>query len=218
MVEREDRPVAGGRQDPEEAAPGTDGEAPGEETAGEPAGEPATDPAAALEAQLAARTEQLQRLQADFFNYRRRMQEEQRQWEQRAAARVLAELLPVLDNLERAAAADGPGDGDEVRQGVALILRQFRDILSAQGVERIEALGKPFDPQWHEAMLQADSDTVPDNHIMAELQAGYRIGDIVLRPALVQVARNPAGDGAAPGVDAPAHPGETAEPEEKAGE
>ncbi|HLS89090.1 MAG TPA: nucleotide exchange factor GrpE [Sphingobacteriaceae bacterium] len=216
MVEREDTAPGPGGPEPGESLE-TDGEGPGGQDGETAAGEGAAQ-VAELEAQLAARTEQLQRLQADFFNYRRRVQEEQQQMEQRAAAKVLAELLPVLDNLERAAAADGSGDNDEVREGVALILRQFRDILSAQGVERIEALGKPFDPQWHEAMLQADSDTVPDNHVMAELQAGYRMGNLVLRPALVQVARNPAGDAAAPAGDAPAEPGETAEPEEKAGE
>lgn len=211
MVEREDTaPVPGEGPEGEQPSPDPEG------AAGEPG--PDTAAVAQLEAQLAARTEQLQRLQADFYNFRRRTQEEQQQWEQRAAARLLTELLPVLDNLERAATAGGPGDGEEVRQGIELILRQFQDILSAQGVERIEAMGKPFDPQWHEAMLQADSDSVPDNYVMAELQAGYRYGSIVLRPALVQVARNKAGAVPAPEGDAPGEPGGTAEPEEKAGE
>lgn len=144
---------------------------------------------------LAARTDQLQRLQAEFHNYRRRMQEEQRTWEQRAQGRLLTALLPVLDNLERAAAATTQGTAADIRQGIALILRQFEELLTAQGVERIAAIGHPFDPQIHEAMLQTDSDQVPDNHVLAELQAGYRYGAMVLRPSLVQVAHNPTKDG-----------------------
>lgn len=140
---------------------------------------------------LAARTDQLQRLQADFHNYRRRMQAEQGTWEERAQGRLLTDLLPVLDNLERAAAAVDHGTEDDIRQGVVLILRQFEELLTARGVARIAAVGQPFDPQIHEAMLQTDSDAVPDNHVLAELQAGYRYGAMILRPALVQVARNP---------------------------
>lgn len=145
---------------------------------------------AAQTAQLEARTEQLQRLQAEFHNYRRRMGEEQRLWEQRAVGRVLTELLPVLDNLERAAAADDSGSAEDIRQGVTLILRQLNEMLAGQGVERISAVGQPFDPEIHEAMMQTETDEVPDQHVLAEIQAGYRQGQTVLRPALVQVARN----------------------------
>ncbi|HEX6988316.1 MAG TPA: nucleotide exchange factor GrpE [Bacillota bacterium] len=190
------------------------GTAPGEE--GEPGGEPGaaspddgTEPLSAaaarvaeLEAELAAARAaldeaeaRLQRSQADFANYRRRMMAEQARWGDRAVARLAADLLSVADNLERAldALASTPGGGtDSFREGIELTLRQFHDLLSRHGIRPIEAVGRPFDPRFHEAVGQIETDSVPEDHVAAELQRGYTFKDDVLRPSLVQVARAPA--------------------------
>lgn len=157
---------------------------------------------AVLQGQLDERVSQLQRLQADFSNYRRRMMEEQGRWERRAAGNLLRELLPVMDNLERAAAAEA--GAETLREGLTLTLRQFQQVLAANGVERIEARGRVFDPTRHEAVMQVESDQVPDNHVLEEIQAGYLHGTEVLRPSLVQVARNPADAGDKAPADEPA--------------
>lgn len=136
----------------------------------------------------------LRRLHADFANYRKRMQSEKAQAETRAIGRFAREILPVLDNLERALASlenlQG-GDPSSWREGIALVVRQFRDILASQGIVPIEAVGKPFDPRLHEAMAQVETEEVPENHVVEEFQRGYLYGEQTLRPSLVSVATPP---------------------------
>ncbi|MEW8978429.1 MAG: nucleotide exchange factor GrpE [Symbiobacterium sp.] len=141
----------------------------------------------AAQAKVAELTDRLIRLHADFENYRRRMQREKEEVAVYANQRLLLNLLPVLDNLERALATP-PTPGDErLRQGVELTARSFRDLLSKEGVTPIEAVGKPFDPNLHEAMMTDEDPQQEDGIVLAEFQKGYRLGDRVIRASLVKV-------------------------------
>jgi molecular chaperone GrpE len=131
-----------------------------------------------------------QRARADFANYKKRIEREQRDQYRRAAGDVLTRYLGILDDLERAL-KDRPTEGDASTwaDGVELIYRKFRSVLEAEGVETIEALGQPFDPTLHEAISHEESDEQPAGHVIEVLQQGYRMGEQVLRPALVRVAK-----------------------------
>lgn len=131
---------------------------------------------------------QMQRLKADFDNYRRRMVQEQVRWQEQAVGRFVAQLLPVLDNLERALqAGEGAGYG-ALRQGLEMTLRQFADALAREGVSPIAALGRPFDPTCHEAMARVEDGGYAEDTVVEEFQKGYLYKGAVLRPALVKVA------------------------------
>lgn len=131
---------------------------------------------------------QMQRLKADFDNYRRRMMQEQGRWQEQAVGRFLAQLLPVLDNLERALQA-GDGTGHEIlRQGLEITMRQFRDTLAREGISPIEAVGRPFDPSCHEAMVRVEGGEYEEDTVVEEFQKGYFYKGVILRPALVKVA------------------------------
>ena len=148
------------------------------------------------------RLEQLQRLQADFTNYRRRMIQEQARWRQQAVGDFVRELLPVVDNLERALAAGR--DGDPLKEGVALVHRQLLDTLRQAGVEPIDAAGQTFDPRLHEAMAREETDRFPDGQVIEVFQRGYLYQGRTLRPALVKVAVAPAAAGSKPAGSDPA--------------
>jgi molecular chaperone GrpE len=110
-----------------------------------------------------------------------------------AQTRVLREMLPVIDNLERALAhATAAGDKSGVLEGVRLVLRQFAQALERQNVHPVEAKGKPFDPNEHEAVSQLETADAAAGTVVDVLQTGYRIGERLLRPALVVVAKAPA--------------------------
>lgn len=164
--------------------PATDGA----ETPPEP-----TDPLEAAQAELARVRDQLLRMAADFDNYRKRTRREIAEAERRARDDLLRELLPVFDNLERAAAsAATASDVQAVADGVTLVMKQFGDTLSKLGIERIPTQGQVFDPTVHEAIQQLPSNELAPGTIASEIQAGYRTGDRLIRPALVVVAK-PAG-------------------------
>jgi molecular chaperone GrpE len=130
-----------------------------------------------------------QRTQADFVNYRRRVEEERAQYARDATLGVLQRLLPILDDFERALANADPGVLESGwGQGVVLVERNLRGLLSAEGVERIEALGTEFDPRYHEAVGQAPSADVAEGHVLHVARSGYRKGERVVRPAQVVVA------------------------------
>ncbi len=145
-----------------------------------------------LESQLAAERERMLRLRADFDNYRKRTERERAEIERYALADMLRELLPVVDNLERALSVQGPqggpGDGNDLRKGVEMIVRQFQELLKRYGLLPIAALGERFDPAVHEAVFQEESDGVVVPTVEVELQRGYRLNDRLLRPSLVKVA------------------------------
>ncbi len=129
----------------------------------------------------------LQRLKAEFDNYRKRAAREQLEFASRAAERLVKELLPVLDDLERALDAAEEHEEAELEEGVRLVHRALADALKKEGVVEIATDGK-FDPHVHEALLTQPDDDVESGAILDVLQKGYRLGDKVLRPARVIVA------------------------------
>jgi molecular chaperone GrpE len=135
--------------------------------------------------------DRLARQQAEFENYRKRAGREQQEFRDYALAEALKSLLPVLDSFDlalknAAQAADGAG----LRSGLELIRKQFQDALAKLGVREIETRDAAFDPQWHQAIEMVESDQAEDNHVLEELQRGYRLKDRLLRPAMVRVARS----------------------------
>ncbi|HKS43391.1 MAG TPA: nucleotide exchange factor GrpE [Blastocatellia bacterium] len=158
------------------------------------------DPLAALQAQIDTMTQeratlydQLLRRQAEFENYRRRVDRERSETYTRARAEVLLELLPVIDNFERALASleNSGGDAESLRHGVELIHKQFKDALTKFGLEPVESVGQTFDPHVHEAVTIEPTDKHKENTIIEEFQRGYKLGEKLLRPAKVKVASSP---------------------------
>lgn len=129
----------------------------------------------------------LRRVAADFDNYRKRVAREQAQLYARAGERVVAKLLPVLDDLERALEAAEHHEEAKVLEGVRMTKDALAGVLASEGVEEIGAEG-PFDPHVHEALLTQPGEGVESGHVLQVIQRGYRIGDVVLRPARVVVA------------------------------
>jgi molecular chaperone GrpE len=123
---------------------------------------------------------------ADFENYRKRADREKTEFFKYALAGVLKDLLPVLDNFDRA--LDHAESGDDFHKGVALIYKQMWDVLQRHGLRPIEEAGVPFDPRIHEAVVQEENPSVPSNTVVAILQKGYFLHDRLLRPAMVKVA------------------------------
>lgn len=159
-----------------------------------PAGSPGsqTSPGEELAAALAERDkyyDQWVRARADFENFRKRIDREREEEKRQAGAALARDLLPVLDNLERALA--GPSEGAAFREGVALIHRQLRDALSGAGLEPIEALGETFNPVFHEAVATERTDRFEANRVIEEVRKGYTFRNRVLRPSLVKVAVAP---------------------------
>ncbi len=136
----------------------------------------------------------LLRLEADFDNFRRRTQQEKAETQAFAAVRVITDLLPVLDNLERGLdAAEKSQDFNGLLAGLQLVYRGFKDILSREGLQKIEALGMQFDPNLHEAIMSVPAtNSQEDNRVVQELQKGYKMRDKVIRPARVAVAKETA--------------------------
>ena len=133
--------------------------------------------------------EQLLRTAADFDNFRKRTRRDIEDAQRKSVEKVLLEVLPVSDNLERAVqAAQQGGDVGAVVEGVTMVLRFFEDALSRLGVERVPSVGQPFDPSIHEAVQQVESDESPGT-VVNELTPGYRMNGKLVRPALVGVAR-----------------------------
>jgi len=136
--------------------------------------------------------DQLLRRQAEFENLRRRFERDRKEIYARIKADLLIDLLPILDNFERALQSQSmPGTTDmaeSLRLGIELIYKQFKDVLARLGLEQIEALGKPFDPHLHEALATEESETHEDQIIIEEMQRGYRLNNRLLRPARVKVA------------------------------
>jgi molecular chaperone GrpE len=147
----------------------------------------------ALIAEKASLYDRLLRGQAEFENYRKRVERERSELYQRGRDDVLLQFLPVVDNFERALSSLETSEGDEeaLRHGVELIHKQFKDALSKFGLEAVEAVGQVFDPHVHEAVTTEATDKHEENTVIEEFQRGYRIGDRVLRPAQVKVASSP---------------------------
>ncbi len=148
--------------------------------------------------------EQLLRIAADFDNFRKRSRKEIEEVRRRSIEDTLREVLPVVDNLERAAGAmDDATDVAAVAQGVQMVLRGFEDVANRLGLKRVPAIGQQFDPTCHDAMQQEETDQHAPGTIVAEVVPGYFLGDRLLRPAMVVVAKPPSG-GEAPRSEPPA--------------
>jgi molecular chaperone GrpE len=135
--------------------------------------------------------DRLLRTTAEFDNYRKRTDRERRELSEAVSADIVRDVLPAVDDLERAlAAAEGDDTSAAFRRGLELIHRRLIDALRKRGVEQIDVIGQDFDPNWHEAVgHDAAGDGRRDGEITAELTKGYRIGQRLLRPAQVKVAK-----------------------------
>ncbi|GGG10832.1 nucleotide exchange factor GrpE [Paenibacillus abyssi] len=129
------------------------------------------------------------RVQADFDNFRRRTQKEKEELGQYASMKLITQLLPIVDNFERAlAAAKGSEDNNSLSKGVEMIFRQLDQVLEQEGLKPMETVGQPFNPEYHQAIMQVESEEHEEGTIVEEVQKGYMLKDKVLRPAMVKVS------------------------------
>jgi molecular chaperone GrpE len=157
------------------------------ETAEQP--EPSVDPAE-LQKQRDDYYDRLLRKTAEFDNYRKRTDRERIQLSEAAAADLIEELLPIVDDMERALKADAGGEAtDAIRRGVELIHKQLLETLRKRGVRPIESLGADFDPHFHQAVAHEPADGRREGEVIEEFSRGYMLGDRLLRPAMVKVAQ-----------------------------
>lgn len=155
----------------------------------------ATDPAPALADEIVELRKErdnlhdrLLRQAAEFDNYRKRVDRERRDLSQMAAVDFVQELLPVIDDFERALQSDAPG-AESYRQGLEIIHRALMEMLRKRGVTPIDAVGTPFDPQIHQAVAYEEAPDRRDGEVMEQFTRGYRLGDRLVRPAMVKVAK-----------------------------
>lgn len=147
-----------------------------------------------VEAERTDLLDKLARRQADFENYRKRLERERGEMYNRTIGDIISRLLPVLDNLRRALDAEASVEASESEEfrrflhGVELIDRQLNDVLGNLGLQAVEAVGQPFDPHVHEAVTTENSDEYEPDTVIQELARGYKLGDRLLRPAMVKVA------------------------------
>ena len=180
----------------ESETPSTEAAAPVENAAETPALSPAE--IAELKAKAAQADENWDRLlrtTADFDNYKKRAAREKVEAVHYANNSLIQKLLPILDNFEMALAAAQNAQGDQLanfQSGVAMIQQQLKTALTETGLEEIDATGKPFDPNFHEAVSQQESTDTPEDHVIQQLRKGYKLKDRLLRPATVIVAKKPA--------------------------
>ena len=149
-------------------------------------------PEAALEAlrkEKDALQDRLLRTAAEFDNYRKRVDRDRRDQAEAATADALADVLPIIDDLERALKAPVGADIEGFRKGVELIHQQMIELLRKRGVKPIEAVGTDFDPRYHQAVVQEASTDHREGEVMEEFARGYMLGDRLLRPAMVKVAK-----------------------------
>lgn len=146
---------------------------------------------AKLTADLEGLRQSMLRSQADFANYRKRIEKERFEDSKRATARVIEGLVPILDGFEHALAAHREAEYENYRKGFELIYKQLLDNITKLGVERIDPLGKPFDPHLHQAMDRTETTEHADGVILQTFQPGYVFHGRVLRPAMVRVAVHP---------------------------
>lgn len=167
-----------------------------QDTAGEPVNEAASveaeeesGEAARLRAELEEQQQRLLRVQADYDNFRRRTQKEKEELAKYASMKLVTELVPVVDNFERALATVPQGaEAESFAKGVGMIFRQLEGVLSAEGVTAMDAVGKPFNPEFHQAIMQVESEEYEEGIVVEEVQKGYMLKDKVLRPAMVKVS------------------------------
>ncbi len=162
----------------------------------EPSGD--ADPVADLTAQLEKKQEQLLRVAADFDNYKKRARRDASEAAFQARNEILQDILPVIDNVELALAhsaegAEGEADLESLREGMQMVLKQFHSVMEKHRVKPLDSLGQPFDPSFHEALQQRETEDHPPGTVVEEFRRGYMMGDRLIRPAMVVVAAAPAG-------------------------
>ena len=129
------------------------------------------------------------RVQADFDNFRRRTLKEKEELGQYASMKLIGQLLPVVDNFGRAIeAAKSGGDVESFAKGVDMIFRQLEQLLEQEGLKAMDTVGQPFNPEFHQAIMQVESDEHEEGIVVEEIQKGYMLKDKVIRPAMVKVS------------------------------
>ncbi len=139
-----------------------------------------------LKLELEETTDRLKRIMAEFENYKKRSSKEREMLYNSILGDIIASFLPVIDNLEKAAAAETKDES--YKQGLELVLKQFNDVLTKFGVEEIKTVGETFDPELHDAVSSVQDDTKKEKEIVQEFRKGYKIGTKVIRHAMVVVA------------------------------
>ena len=177
----------------EDAAEGSEEEAP-EEAASEAAAmqeeiEALKGQVEKLTGDLQEKKDRLLRLQADFDNFRRRSAKEREEISAVVTQNFCKDMLPLLDNFERAMAAETK-DVEAFQKGVEMIFTQFQEVLKKNGLEQIEAVGQKFDPNFHQAVMRVEDPEQEDDTVAQELQKGYMVKGRVIRPSMVQVVSN----------------------------
>jgi molecular chaperone GrpE len=152
-------------------------------------GEADESPLAALRREKDALQDRLLRTAAEFDNYRKRVERDRKDQAEAAMADALEDLLPIMDNLERALQAPAGDGADSYRKGVELIHRQMEDLLRKRGVTPIQAVGADFDPRFHQSVMHEVSSEHREGEVMEELRRGYMLGDRLLRASMVKVAK-----------------------------
>ncbi len=142
-----------------------------------------------LKKQLSDGVERMKRLQADFENFRRRTRQEKEELSNMVVQDFIKELLPMLDNFDRAMAAEAT-DAAKFQQGVEMIYNQLAEVLKSKGLEKIDTTDAKFDPNFHQAVMRVENPDLEDEAIAMELQKGYMVKGKVIRPAMVQVVAN----------------------------
>jgi molecular chaperone GrpE len=165
--------------------------APEQGTAGSPAEASLAEQVQKLLAEKQDLMNTLVRRQADFENYRKRIEKERHAERHRGAALLIESILPVLDAFDRALAGHDDSAGEEFRKGFELIRRQLWDVLAKNGLKRIESVGVEFNPHLHHAIERVETTEHRDGVVIEEMQTGYMFHDHVLRPAMVRVASSP---------------------------
>ena len=145
--------------------------------------------AAALTRERDELRDRLLRKSAEFDNYRKRIEKERRELSEWAAADVISEVLAVLDDFDLALSTEAPPEAQGYRAGVELIRRQLGEVLRKRGVTPLETLGADFDPHLHQAVAYEESPGAREGEVVGELRKGYRLGERLLRPAMVRVAK-----------------------------
>lgn len=192
--EQERAPAGSSNGSAADPAPGdVSGVEAAEEAPGE--GSESSEKVRTLEVQAEEMRELALRKQAEFENYRKRVERERSETIRYAASELVKEILPVLDNLERALGASGTSGEDQLREGVSIIYKQFKDILERRGLAEVESEGESFDPHVHEAVSRVESRDHPEGTVVEVFQKGYRFKDRLLRPAMVSVALPPSASG-----------------------
>jgi molecular chaperone GrpE len=184
-----DRPDVTGSEAAAAPEASTSGTEAGASTAAEVAGSAGDAELDAVKKERDELQDRLLRKAAEFDNYRKRVERERSQFVQAAAGDVLEQLLPILDNFERALKTEAAADTEAYRKGVELIYKQLLELLARRGATPIEAVGKDFDPNFHQAITHEACAGCRDGEVFEEVRRGYMLGERLLRPAMVKVAK-----------------------------